>query len=91
MTERTRSQISSIPDASWTPPSEGVPGTSHKEEAQRTAQDMLEELCLSAGLGMPWDSPGRAGGSVCGEGRLYYKILFCRTEDKTVFFDCKMC
>ncbi|KAK5621935.1 hypothetical protein CRENBAI_009193 [Crenichthys baileyi] len=43
----------SIPDASWTPSSGGVPGTSHREEAQGTAQDTLEGLCLSAGLGTP--------------------------------------
>ncbi|KAI3362072.1 hypothetical protein L3Q82_012210, partial [Scortum barcoo] len=34
-------------------------------------QDTLERLCLSAaGLGTPWDPPGRAGGSVWGEGSL---------------------
>ncbi|MEQ2251622.1 hypothetical protein ILYODFUR_013056 [Ilyodon furcidens] len=60
----------SIPDASWTPSSGGVPGTSHREEAQGTAQDTLEGLCLSAGLGTPWAPPGGAGGGVWGEGRL---------------------
>ncbi|KAK5600800.1 hypothetical protein CRENBAI_009712 [Crenichthys baileyi] len=40
----------SVLNAPWTPPSEGVPGTSHQEEAQ----DTLEGLCLLAGLGMPW-------------------------------------
>ncbi|MEQ2224587.1 hypothetical protein ILYODFUR_009054 [Ilyodon furcidens] len=39
---------------------------SHREEAQGT----LEGLCLSAGLGLPWAPPGRAGGGVWGEGRL---------------------
>ncbi|MEQ2302382.1 G protein-activated inward rectifier potassium channel 1 [Ameca splendens] len=60
----------SIPDASWTPSSGGVPGTSHRGEAQGTAQDTLEGLCLSAGLGTPWAPPGGAGGGVWGEGRL---------------------
>ncbi|MED6280828.1 hypothetical protein CHARACLAT_014914 [Characodon lateralis] len=54
----------SIPDASWTPSSGGVPGTSHREE------DTLEGLCLSAGLGTPWAPPGGAGRGVWGEGRL---------------------
>ncbi|MEQ2249360.1 hypothetical protein ILYODFUR_028353 [Ilyodon furcidens] len=45
-------------------------GTSHREEAQGTAQDTLEGLCLSAGLGTPWAPPGGAGGGVWGEGRL---------------------
>ncbi|MEQ2295600.1 hypothetical protein AMECASPLE_016073, partial [Ameca splendens] len=57
----------SISDASWTPSSGGVPGTSHREEAQGTAQDTLEGLCLLAGLGTPW---APLGGGVCGEGRL---------------------
>ncbi|MEQ2222808.1 hypothetical protein ILYODFUR_030290 [Ilyodon furcidens] len=35
------------------------------------AQDTLEGLCLSAGLGTPWDSPQRAGGGVRGKGRLH--------------------
>ncbi|MED6289257.1 hypothetical protein CHARACLAT_000942 [Characodon lateralis] len=60
----------SIPDASWTPSSGGVLGTSHREEAQGTAQDTLEGPCLSAGLGTPWAPPGGAGGGVWGEGRL---------------------
>ncbi|MED6236919.1 hypothetical protein ATANTOWER_016138 [Ataeniobius toweri] len=60
----------SISDASWTPSPGGVPGTSHREEAQGTAQDTLEGLCLSAGLGTPWAPPGGAGGGVSGEGRL---------------------
>ncbi|KAI3375720.1 hypothetical protein L3Q82_003724 [Scortum barcoo] len=33
-------------------------------------QDTLERLCLSAGLGTPRGPPGRAGGSVWGEGSL---------------------
>ncbi|MEQ2252050.1 hypothetical protein ILYODFUR_017645, partial [Ilyodon furcidens] len=45
-------------------------GTSHQEEAQGTAQDMLEGLCLSAGLGTPWAPPRGAGGGVWGEVRL---------------------
>ncbi|MEQ2288902.1 hypothetical protein AMECASPLE_027682 [Ameca splendens] len=57
----------SITDASWTPPSGGDPGTSHREEAQGTAQDILEGLCISAALGTPW---APTGGGVCGEGRL---------------------
>ncbi|MEQ2303973.1 hypothetical protein AMECASPLE_022236 [Ameca splendens] len=59
--------IKDIPDASWTPSSGGVPGTSHREEAQGTAQDTLEGLCLLASLGTPWAPPG---GGVWGEGRL---------------------
>ncbi|MEQ2181323.1 hypothetical protein GOODEAATRI_010381 [Goodea atripinnis] len=58
----------SIPDASWTPPSGGVQSTSHREEAQGTAQDTLEGQCLLAGLGTPWAHPGGAGGGVWGEG-----------------------
>ncbi|MEQ2196190.1 hypothetical protein XENOCAPTIV_025991 [Xenoophorus captivus] len=37
---------------------------------QGTAQDALEGLCLSAGLGAPWAPPGGAGGGVLGEGHL---------------------
>ncbi|MED6244757.1 hypothetical protein ATANTOWER_023491 [Ataeniobius toweri] len=58
----------SIPDASWTPPSGGVPGTSHREEAQGTAQDTLGGL--SAGLRTPWAPSGGAGRGVWGEGHL---------------------
>ncbi|MEQ2241298.1 hypothetical protein ILYODFUR_023960 [Ilyodon furcidens] len=54
----------------WMTSSGGVPGTSHREEAQGTAQDTLEGLCLSAGLGTPWTPPGRTGDGVWGEGRL---------------------
>ncbi|MEQ2159325.1 hypothetical protein GOODEAATRI_021659 [Goodea atripinnis] len=55
----------------WMPSSGGVPGTSHQEEAQGTAQDTLEGLCLSAGLGTPWTPPRRTGGGgVWGEGCL---------------------
>ncbi|MEQ2230347.1 hypothetical protein ILYODFUR_028316 [Ilyodon furcidens] len=43
---------------------------SHWEEAQGTAQDTLEGLCLSAGLGTPWAPPQGAEGGVWGEGRL---------------------
>ncbi|MEQ2194675.1 hypothetical protein XENOCAPTIV_001329 [Xenoophorus captivus] len=43
---------------------------SHWEEAQGKAQDTLERLCLSAGLGTPWAPPRGAGGGVWGEGRL---------------------
>ncbi|MEQ2281307.1 hypothetical protein AMECASPLE_028943 [Ameca splendens] len=48
----------------------GAPGTSHREEAQGMAQDTLEGLCLSVGLGTPWALPGGAGGDVWGQGRL---------------------
>ena len=41
-----------------------------ESETPRKTQDTLERLCHSAGLGMPWDPPGRAGGSVWGEGSL---------------------
>ncbi|PWA15275.1 hypothetical protein CCH79_00008546 [Gambusia affinis] len=37
---------------------------------RRKTQDMLEGLCLSAGLGTPWDSSGGAGRSDWGEGSL---------------------
>ncbi|KAI3354891.1 hypothetical protein L3Q82_004687 [Scortum barcoo] len=43
---------------------------SHREEASGKTQDTLEKLCLSAGLGTPRGPPGRAGGSVWGEGSL---------------------
>ncbi|MEQ2253627.1 hypothetical protein ILYODFUR_034170, partial [Ilyodon furcidens] len=58
-----------IQDAHWSPPLAGVPGTSHQEEAQGTAQD-TPERCLLAGLGMPWAPPGGAGGGFWGEGHL---------------------
>ncbi|KAI3377251.1 hypothetical protein L3Q82_009155 [Scortum barcoo] len=45
-------------------------GMSHREEALGKTQDTLERLCLSAGLGKPQNPPGRAGGSVRGEGSL---------------------
>ncbi|MEQ2304449.1 hypothetical protein AMECASPLE_027081 [Ameca splendens] len=60
----------SIPEASWTPSSGGVPGTSNWEEAHGTAQDTMEGLCLLAGLGTPWAPPGGSGVGVLGEGRL---------------------
>ncbi|KAI3377238.1 hypothetical protein L3Q82_009150, partial [Scortum barcoo] len=41
-----------------------------REEAPGMTQDTLERLCLSAGLGTPQGPPGRAGGSVWGEGSL---------------------
>ncbi|MED6239787.1 hypothetical protein ATANTOWER_011159 [Ataeniobius toweri] len=53
--------------SSKSPPSGGVPGMSHWEEAQDTAQDTLEGLCLLASLGTPWAPPG---GGVWGEGSL---------------------
>ncbi|KAK3563415.1 hypothetical protein QTP86_027788, partial [Hemibagrus guttatus] len=40
----------------------------HREETPGKTQDTLERLCLSAGLGTPQGPPGRAGGSVWGEG-----------------------
>ncbi|XP_061589443.1 uncharacterized protein LOC133454734 [Cololabis saira] len=43
---------------------------SHREETPGKTQDTLERLCLSAGLGTPRTPPGRAGGSVWGEGSL---------------------
>ncbi|KAI3374835.1 hypothetical protein L3Q82_021373 [Scortum barcoo] len=49
---------------------ECVPGMSHREEASGKTKDTLERLCLSAGLGTPRGPPGRAGGSVWGEGSL---------------------
>ncbi|KAI3355451.1 hypothetical protein L3Q82_018288 [Scortum barcoo] len=52
-------------------PRDGVPGMSHQEEASGKTQDTLERLCLSAaGLGTPQSPPGRARGSVWGEGSL---------------------
>ncbi|MED6261101.1 hypothetical protein ATANTOWER_000899 [Ataeniobius toweri] len=47
----------SVLNATWTPPLGGVPGTSHLEKAQGKAQDTLEGLCLSAGLGTPRAPP----------------------------------
>ncbi|KAI3353577.1 hypothetical protein L3Q82_020099 [Scortum barcoo] len=47
---------------------------SHREEASGKTKDTLEKLCLSAGLGTPRGPPGRAGGSVWGEGSLG---IFC--------------
>ncbi|MEQ2295411.1 Galanin receptor type 1 [Ameca splendens] len=64
----------SIPDASWTPSSGGVPGTSHREEAQGTAQDTLEGLCLSAGLGTPW-APLEELEGVSGERDVWASLL----------------
>ncbi|KAK5612596.1 hypothetical protein CRENBAI_010852, partial [Crenichthys baileyi] len=64
----------SISDASWTPSSGGVPGTSHREEAQGTAQDTLEGLCLSAGLGTPWAPPEELE-EVSGERDVWVSLL----------------
>ncbi|MEQ2296155.1 hypothetical protein AMECASPLE_022119 [Ameca splendens] len=47
--ESTEVVLASVPASPWTPPSAGVPGKSHREEAQ----GMLEGLWLSAGLGLP--------------------------------------
>ncbi|MED6271823.1 hypothetical protein CHARACLAT_024240 [Characodon lateralis] len=47
-----------------------IPGTSHREQAQGMAQDTLDGLCLSAGLGALWVPHGGAGGGVWGEGGL---------------------
>lgn len=41
--------VTFISDASWLPPWVGVLGMSHRNEAMRKTQDMLEELHLSAG------------------------------------------
>ena len=60
----------SVSDAPGMPPSGGVSGISCQEETPRKTQDTLERLCRPAGLGTPWDPPGRAGGSVRGEGSL---------------------
>ncbi|MED6246911.1 hypothetical protein ATANTOWER_026076 [Ataeniobius toweri] len=51
--------------------------TSHREEAQSTAQDMLEGLCLSAGLGTTLAFPRGAGGGVWGEGSLGVCLDYC--------------
>ncbi|KAI3368497.1 hypothetical protein L3Q82_025510 [Scortum barcoo] len=54
----------------------GVPGdVPPGGEAPGKTQDTLERLCLSAGLGTPRDPPGRAGGSVWGEGSLGISLL----------------
>ncbi|PWA21848.1 hypothetical protein CCH79_00017580 [Gambusia affinis] len=45
-------------------------GTFHTEDTQRKIQTKLEGLCLSAGLGIPWDSSGGARRSGWGEGSL---------------------
>ncbi|KAK3554501.1 hypothetical protein QTP70_024406, partial [Hemibagrus guttatus] len=58
----------SVSDASGTSPWRGVPGMPHQEEAPGKTQDMLERLCLSAGLGTPRGPSRRPGGSVWGEG-----------------------
>ena len=43
---------------------------SNREETSGPTQDTLEGLYLSDRLGTPWNSPGGAGGSGWGEGRL---------------------
>uniref|UniRef100_A0A8C6WVY7 E3 ubiquitin-protein ligase n=1 Tax=Neogobius melanostomus TaxID=47308 RepID=A0A8C6WVY7_9GOBI len=60
----------SVPDASWSPPSGGVPGMSYWEEASWKAQDTLVGLCLRAGLVSPRGPPRTAGGGVRGSGSL---------------------
>ena len=60
----------SVPDASWSPPSGGVPGMSYWEEASWKAQDRLVGLCLRAGLVSPRGPPRTAGGGVRGSGSL---------------------
>lgn len=56
-------------------PSGGVPCVSNREEAPNETKDMLERPCLSAVLGAPQNPPGRAGGSVWGEGSLGVSYL----------------
>ncbi|KAI3356631.1 hypothetical protein L3Q82_017818, partial [Scortum barcoo] len=49
----------------------GVPGMSHREEASGKTQDTLgETMSLGWPGNMPQGPPGRAGGSVWGEGSL---------------------
>ncbi|KAI3368473.1 hypothetical protein L3Q82_025489 [Scortum barcoo] len=69
-----RSQLRWLGNQFWMPPGR-LPGEVFqacpiREEAPGKTQDTLEKLCLSAGLGTPRDPPGRAGGSVWGEGSL---------------------
>ncbi|MED6294255.1 hypothetical protein CHARACLAT_019227 [Characodon lateralis] len=67
----------SVSAAPWTPPSRNVPSTSHWEEAQGMAQDTLEGLCLSNGLGKLQASPRGAGEDVWGEGSLLLRLQPC--------------
>ncbi|KAK3520361.1 hypothetical protein QTP70_023832, partial [Hemibagrus guttatus] len=70
MTERGTVEVAraSVSDASRTSPWGGVLGMPYREEAAGKTQDMLERLCLSAGLVTPRGPSGIAGGSVWGEG-----------------------
>lgn len=47
---------------------------SHWEEAPGKTQDTVEKLYPSAGLGMPWSSPGQAGGQTACPGD---KLFVC--------------
>ncbi|KAK3524693.1 hypothetical protein QTP86_000831 [Hemibagrus guttatus] len=57
----------SVSDASGTSPWGGVPGMPHRKEAPGQTQEMLERLCLLAGLGTPRGPSRRDGGTVWGE------------------------
>ncbi|KAI3351626.1 hypothetical protein L3Q82_020238 [Scortum barcoo] len=79
MTERTRSQLLTGGRNEFPPPGwlrapleigEVFQACPTWEEAPGKTQDTLEKLCLSAGLGTPQSPPGKAGGSVSGEGSL---------------------
>lgn len=37
---------------------------------------LVERLCHTAGLGMPWNPPGRTGGSVHGDGSIILGVIF---------------
>lgn len=64
----------SVSDVPWMPLSGGVPGISHWEEDPGEdpghAGVNTSRLCHLDGLGIPRDPPGRAAGSVLGEGCL---------------------
>ena len=58
------------------------------EVTLKKTQDTLECLCCLAGLGMPWDPPGRAGGSVWGEGCLHVPAYCILRKRRTYMLLC---
>lgn len=46
-------------------------------------QNMMEGLCITLGLGAPWDPPGRAGGHGQGEGPMGYLAQLAATVAQT--------
>lgn len=55
-----------------------IPGMSFRKKVPQKTQEMLEGLCCLVNVWMPWDHPGRAGGSVWRVGSLGITALSSR-------------